>query len=213
MSTWHPNRLLTGYGWDALTAACLLAPRPPESMLLLGLGGGTIVRQLLHLLPNLAVTAVDLNPKALQVASTNLGSLAGLVKMIEADAYQWLADCRQQFDAVVDDVYAAGAEDVFRPIPLGRQLTKRLQARTTPGGVVVANLITGCGHHLPHLQARSAFLAAFPQVRTVRPELGFNAVLVGATRLLPASSLGQWRDSWPARDRVRWDRLRVARGR
>ena len=49
MSTWHPDRWLTGWAWDAITAACLLRrDGPPRRVLLLGLGGGTVVRQLVR---------------------------------------------------------------------------------------------------------------------------------------------------------------------
>ncbi|MFZ9889747.1 MAG: hypothetical protein ACO3JL_19805, partial [Myxococcota bacterium] len=44
-ATWHPRHLLTGYSWDALCAASLLRPAgPPRRVLLLGLGGGTVLR-------------------------------------------------------------------------------------------------------------------------------------------------------------------------
>jgi spermidine synthase len=211
MSTWHPTRLLTGYGWDALTAACLLGNTPPRSLLLLGLGGATVLRQLLHLLPGLEVTAVDLNLRALEEAPRNLGSLADRVHMVHAEAYAFSDSCTRGFDVVIDDIYAPGAEDVFRPVPFTSQLVSRLRERLLPGGLLVANFVLGPGHRTPFLAARNAFRAGFPQWRSVRPKLGANSILVGGTTVRAGSALAPYSDLWPSRERRLWRSLRVGR--
>jgi spermidine synthase len=211
MSTWHPSRLLTGYGWDAITAASLLGPRPPRTLLLLGLGGATVLRQLLHLLPDLEVTAVDLDPRALEEAPRNLGAAAGRVQMINADAYAWTEHCPRQFDIVIDDIYAQGTEDVFRPVPFNSQLVSRLQPRLHPDGLLVANFVLGPGHRNPFVTARAAFDAAFEQWRSIRPPLGANAILVGGSRVRPKSALGPYSGLWNTRERRFWNSLRFGR--
>ncbi len=210
MSTWHPTRLLTGYGWDAITAACLLGSQPPRNILMLGLGGGTVARQLLHLLPELHITAVDLDPRALQEAPRNLGSAAKHLTVIEADAYQWLPSAPGPFDVVIDDIYASGPEDVYRPRPMDRSLASQLRALTTPGGIVVANFVLGQGHRQPLSLARSAFRATFQKNRALKPPRGCNTILAGGDTLQPPSSLRAWRDHWGPRERNLWDQLRTA---
>jgi spermidine synthase len=211
MSTWHPTRLLTGYGWDAITAACLLGPHTPRSLLLLGLGGATVLRQLLHLLPELEVTALDRDPRALEEAPQNLGPAAAQVRMIQADAYAWAAECRHHFDVVIDDIYAQGSEDVFRPVPFDSQLVAKLQPRLAPKGLLVANFVLGPGHRTPFVKARAAFQHAFPQWRSVRPPLGANAILVGGQSVQPASALKAHAMSWTTSERKLWNALRVVR--
>ena len=61
-ATWHPEKLLTGHAWDAITAGAVSHPGPVEHILLLGLGGGTCLRQLRHLLPGAKLTAVEIDP-------------------------------------------------------------------------------------------------------------------------------------------------------
>ena len=212
MSTWHPTRWLTGYAWDAITAACLLGPRPPRSLLLLGLGGGTVVRQLWRLIPDLEVTAVDLDPNAIRAAKRNLRGASGRITMVEGDAYEWLAQCRRRFDAVVDDVYASGPDDVYRPLPLGRALVQLLADRVRSDGVVAANLVTGPGHGVMLSTARRAFGAVFPAARAVRPAKGFNCVLPRGREVAAAGRLSRWLGQWPAADRVWWRSVRVGRG-
>ena len=211
MSTWHPSRLLTGYGWDAITAACLLAPTPPRSILLLGLGGATVLRQLFHLLPDLRATAVDLDPRALEEGPRNLGQLASRVEIVHADAYAWTTTCPQQFDVVIDDIYAQGPEDVFRPVPFDPHLVRLLHSRLLPDGLLVANFVLGPGHHRPFIAARNAFRGAFLQWRSVRPPLGANAILVGGRMVRPGSALLSHLRSWAPRERRLWKTLRVAR--
>ncbi len=209
MSTWHPTRLLTGYGWDAITAGCLLGPRPPANLLLLGLGGGTIVGQLLHLLPELQITAIDLDPYALSTAQTNLGALADRIRIVQGDAYAWVRNCPTRFDVIVDDIYASGPQDVFRPVPLDGHLTALLASKLTADGILVANLVLGPGHRKMHSLARAGFRANFPQMRSVRPPRGYNVILVGGRVVQPPASLRQWSAQWPPADRRWWERLRV----
>lgn len=209
MSTWHPTRLLTGYGWDALTAACFLGVRAPRSLLLLGAGGGTMIRQILYMLPQLEVTAVDLDPRALLAVRMNLERLSDSVSLVEADAYEWVQQCSRRFDVVVDDVYAAGAEDVFRPEPIQEAMLGLLKACAEWDGLVIANSITACGHRAAYSAARRAYQRVFARMRTVRPPLGCNAVLVGGDNVKSKRALGSWESLWAPTDRHLWARLRV----
>lgn len=211
MSTWHPTLLLTGFGWDALTAACFLGVRVPRSLLLLGAGGGTMIRQILHLLPQLEVTAVDLDPRALQAVRRNLGRFSDSVSLVEADAYEWIQRCDQRFDVVVDDVYAAGPDDVFRPEPIQEAALGLLKSCAHQDGLVIANSITACGHRTAYSAARRAYRNVFARVRTVRAPLGCNAVLVGGDEVKSKRGLGSWESLWEPKDRRLWARLRVGR--
>ena len=49
-ATWHRDRFLTGMAWDAITAGVLLrGAGPAGSLLMMGLGGGTALRQIRHI--------------------------------------------------------------------------------------------------------------------------------------------------------------------
>src|SRR5216684_2411616 len=78
-SYYHPDKLFTGLGWDSQTASLLLVKRPLRSILILGLGAGTVARQCRAVFPQTAIVGVDINEKIVNLAyrhfhlrSTNL---------------------------------------------------------------------------------------------------------------------------------------------
>lgn len=212
MSVWHENRLMTGYYWDALTAACLLAPESPRTVLLLGLGWGTTVRQLFHFLPELHVTAVEIDPRVIKETRRRFVTRGNQLEVIEADAYQWLARCQRRFDAVLDDIYAPGGHHgVHRPRLIDESMIRLFCFRSSPGGLVAVNLMSGEYDRKQLIVARAAFRDTFPEWRSVRPLLGGNSVLVGGPSLLGRSALRSARERLSAADRRRWDALRLGR--
>ena len=207
---WHERRYLTGLAWDNIAAAALLRREgPPSSILMLGLAGGTAMRVLRHLLPGCRLVAVDIDSEIVALAELNmeLGRLG--IEVHIADAYQWIAKCREKFDVVIDDVYLAGRDDVFRPGKSDARQIAALRRVLKPGGLVLANLVNGPGHRTIQTRTRSAFRQAFPLVRTVTTPDSRNETLVGgdsATR----SALGGWEDHFPdSFDRRLWRRIKV----
>ena len=68
-SQFNPRRIVTGSVWDLLWLGLYFHPRPePQRVLLLGLGAGTVVRQLQMLFGELHVTAVENDPVHVRVA-------------------------------------------------------------------------------------------------------------------------------------------------
>jgi spermidine synthase len=207
---WHERRYLTGLAWDNIAAAALLRPAgAPRSILMLGLAGGTAMRVLRHLLPDCRLVAVDIDSEIVALAELNmeLGRLG--IEVHIADAYQWIAKCREKFDVVIDDVYLAGRDDVFRPGKSDARQIAALRRVLKPGGLVLANLVNGPGHRTIQTRTRSAFRQAFPLVRTVTTPDSRNETLVGgdsATR----SALDVWEDRFPdSFDRRLWRRIKV----
>jgi SAM-dependent methyltransferase len=181
MSTWHPSRVMTGYAWDAMTAGCLLrAAGPPRSVLMLGFGGGTVARQLARLLPHGKLTGIEMDPAAAKLARkwARNDAPGWQVGMIEADAYEWITQGPEKFDAVIEDIYAAGPDDVFRPRELDAGLLRLLDQRRVADGVLVINLVTGVGHEAYRRRARAALRAHFGTFLSVKPPLGQNEILV-----------------------------------
>jgi spermidine synthase len=210
---WHVRRYLTGLAWDNLAAAALLRPAgPPRSILMLGLAGGTSTRVLRHLLPDCRLVAVDIDSEIVALAELNmrLGDLG--LEIHFADAYQWVAQCREKFDVVIDDVYLAGRDDVFRPGKSDNRQIAALKRLVAPGGLLLANLVNGTGHRAMQIRTRAAFRAAFPVVRSVTTPESLNETLVAGADVLPASALATWTPRFAdATDRKLWKRLKVRR--
>ena len=78
-ATWHPKLVMTGYSWDALAVAALLrGDGPPTSILTLGLGGGTVTRQLRMLLPDVRLVGVEIDGAIKEGHAIGCADFAGL---------------------------------------------------------------------------------------------------------------------------------------
>ncbi len=178
-ATWHPHRLLTGHAWDAITAACLLHPGKPASILMLGLGGGTVFRQLRHFLPDASLTAVEIDGDMIRLAYEYMRLDSLRVEVIHDDAFGWLQAPRGPYDIVIDDLYRCGENDVERPESVSLAYVQALLPHLAPSGSLIMNLVIGKGHRNTQRAARAAFLHHFPSLRAVRPPLSINEVLCG----------------------------------
>jgi spermidine synthase len=180
-ATWHPTRLMTGHAWDAITAAILLHPGEQKHLLMLGLGGGTVLRQLRHFLPDISITAIEIDPEMIRLARRYMELDQLNVTVIEADAFDFLEHNPDRYDILVDDLYRCGDRDVERPAAVDELMLIGHTRHLVQGGSVVMNFVVGSGHRLQHRIARGAFLKHFPSVRAVRPPHSHNEVLIGGT--------------------------------
>lgn len=207
---WHRDRRVSGLAWDNMAAAALLrAAGPPATLLMLGLAGGTTLRLLRHLLPDLRITAVEIDPGVVELARRHMELDALQLEVHLAEAYGWLAESDRRWDVVIDDLYAAREEDVERPEwpPSAGGLLRRAVA---DDGVLAVNLVTGRGHRRVQSRFRRWMAAEFPCCLSVRTPAGANECLAGGGSLLGARSLQRWSGAFShPEDRRLWDQLRV----
>ena len=212
-ATYHKKRFLTGLAWDLIAASALLRKDgPPQSILMLGLAGGTAYRVLRHLLPDCKLTAIDIDAEIVALAREhmNLDDLG--IEVVTADAYAWLKKNKRKFDIVFDDIYLAGKTDVFRPRAWNPELMVHLRRAVAPGGLLAVNLVTGTGHRMMQSQTRRILCGEFPQVRSLRTAEGMNEVLVAGESVATGRQLEPYCDvfrDW--RDRMYWNRIDVRR--
>lgn len=208
----HETRFLTGLAWDMIAAGALLAKKPPKSLLMLGLAGGTALRILRHLLPDCRLVAVEIDAGIVESAREfmRLDDLG--VEVVMADAYEWLERCGERFDVLVDDLYLAGADDVFRPMPMNEKMLRLYRKALKPGGRLVVNLVTGKGHRAMQSTVRKTLSIAFPELRSIRLPDALNEVLVAGREISTGRVLQSYRERFPeTRDRTLWSELRVSR--
>lgn len=211
---WQRDRFLTGLAWDNLCAACLLRPGgPPRSVLMLGLAGGTSLRALKWLVPGVRLTAVDFDAGIVDLARRHMDLEWLRADIRIGDAYDFVRRYRGPgFDVVVDDVYQALEHDVSRPGAWSAETAAHLRRLVAPGGLLVANLVTGSGHRALQSDFRRYFRSAWPEVRSVTTPFGMNEALVGGQAVLAGRALARWLPAWPApQDQAHWRRLRVRR--
>ncbi len=207
----HPVRLLTGLAWDVIAAGCLLREEgPPRSLLMLGLAGGTSCRVLRRLLPDCAITAVEIDNRMIELAQEHMDLDSLDIEVINIDAYPWLAKNRRSFDVVFDDIYLAGKTDVFRPKMWNPELLGHLRRAVEPGGLLGVNLVTGSGHRAMQVHTRKILHHGFPTIRSLRTPGSLNEVLMAGEKVATRARLDAFSgDFTDWRDRDFWDLIDV----
>ena len=212
-ATFDRSRFLTGYAWDAITAAVMLHPRPPpRNLLMLGLGGGTALRQIRFLLPECHITAVEIDPVMVDLARRYMQLDALDTEVVVADAYELIKEPGETYDVIIDDVYLGVASGVVRPAAYTRSLVGSLKQKLTPNGVTITNVITGHGHTKVHKAAREAYAHTFPQVLAIKPPFGYNVSFVGGRELANPTILAEYSYLFENPTDIReWEKLSVRR--
>ena len=182
---WHRDHFLTGLAWDNIAAGVLSHPRRPKSLLMLGLGGGTSLRTLRHLRPDLEITAVEIDGEMISLAREFMHLDDIGAQVITGDAYAWLMKNRRKFDVIFDDVYGVTHEDVARPGIYTPELLAALRRSLAQDGIFAANLVIGPGHRNMQSAFRKFLGAEFGEVRSITTEASLNETLVGGTALKP----------------------------
>jgi SAM-dependent methyltransferase len=128
-----PERLVFPYERMMFVAAALVAQ--PRAILLLGLGGGAMLRHLAAYLPEAEVTAVERDAGVIAFAREHFHIKH---KIVRADAEEVVADARGKYDLVMVDLYDAGGG-----ASLGEAFWRDCAAALRPGGCIAVNWAGG----------------------------------------------------------------------
>ena len=138
-SQYNPDRPFAGAVWDILTLPALYSPRAPDTVLMLGVGGGAAIRQINAVISPRHLTGIELDPVHIHVARKFFGCSAANVDLIEADALKWTRKSRARFDWVIDDLFLDAIDDPQRPVAVDADWLRQLEARVGPKGLLVQN--------------------------------------------------------------------------
>ena len=143
-SQYNPARPLAGGVWDLLTLPAFLHPPGTlKRVLLLGVGGGAAARQLLHFFQPKRLVGVELDPHHIEVAQRFFGLDHPSVKLLRADAVQWLARYRgAPFDLIIDDLFGGRDGDPQRAVHADAAWFHQLTRHLRPDGTLVANFVS-----------------------------------------------------------------------
>jgi len=103
-SQYNPLHPISGAIWDLLVLPGFFLKRPPRNILVLGLGGGTVVHLMRYFFPNCKITCVEREALHIKIAK-RFFKLPKDVTVIHGDAYAALANLETKFDWVLDDVF------------------------------------------------------------------------------------------------------------
>ena len=142
----QPHRLQHGYA-QTMMAGLLYRPAA-QSMLLIGLGGGAIVRYTNHAFPDVRLDVVELDPAVVRVARDFFGTTQGpRTRILVADGHDYLRRAEARYDIILLDAYLDPGkltDALGYPLTLqGSEFYSTLARRLMPDGVVVVNMLEG----------------------------------------------------------------------
>ncbi|HSB68428.1 MAG TPA: methyltransferase domain-containing protein [Candidatus Methylomirabilis sp.] len=120
-----------GY-WTAM-----LPSGTPHTAILLGLGAGTLAHLLNRRFPGIRITGIDNDPEVLAFARAHFDLDLPNLKVIVADAFDYVARCRRRFDFVAVDLFVGSA---FERGVLSPAFLQRLDAIRSYEGEIAFNL-------------------------------------------------------------------------
>jgi spermidine synthase len=176
----EPHRLQHPYARTMMAAGLIYRP-DASACLLVGLGGGAIVRFLNHHFPELSLDVVEIDPVVVRLSREYFGTVPGpRTRILIEDGFEYLQRTPDRYDLILMDVHLHPSEQTDRsgqPLHLKTAAFLRgLHARLRPGGVVLFNMIQGSD--------TAAYIdsirAAFPAVEIFRPVGSGNVIVVGA---------------------------------
>ncbi len=139
-----PEELQLAYSRNVF--ASMLFRYPQERILIVGLGGGGMVRFLTHAQPAMQIEAVEIDPVVVDLAMEYFGVQPGpTVTLHTADAFVFLREPCGPYDAIYMDAFLRPPEDSdLEEIPQRLKTAaflRDVRTRLTPEGVLVFNLI------------------------------------------------------------------------
>jgi len=184
--------LSPGYYYDYL--AVLPALTEPRSVLILGMGGGTTVRQYREAFPEAVIDAVEIDPAVVDLAARHFGVESGeRIRIHVGDARPFLARAARRWDVIQVDLFQHGPHVPFYTVT--REFFGLVRDHLAPGGLMIMNVLAPFGDrvlldpiartigevfpalfHVP--RPHNTLVAAFPEpvaLETVRERLRTRA--------------------------------------
>lgn len=125
--------------WDSIIRVLTQKKFVPQSVLILGVAGGTAIKSIRKVYPTARITGIDIDPVIIDVAEKYF-KLAedGKTTIIIADAIEWIKDNprSKRYDLVIVDLYLGALN------PIGARTKSFLSAvkkQITANGIVIYN--------------------------------------------------------------------------
>lgn len=226
--TRHPDRIVMNY--PKMMLGVLFVNPAPRSVLIIGLGGGTLPRTLRKLLPETRIDVVEIDPAVVRVASRYFGFVAGdRTQVIESDGRVYVKRAlrgTQRYDLIMLDAFD---HEYIPEHLLTQEFLQEVKSLLAPAGVLAANTFSSSGLYAHESATYATVFAKFFNLRrenrviitrlgalpdpaqlraTARPFVDpFQAFDVNAADLLPLFTLER---DWEPRARVLTDQYSPA---
>lgn len=184
-----PHLLMSPYA-TRMFASYLYQPQP-RRVLLVGLGGGAMVRFLTHYEPQVQIDAVEIDPAVVRLADQYFGVRAGgHLRVHTADAVAFIESTEDRYDLILMDAFLRPSDDTD-PTGVPTRLKTlaflgRLKAALAPGGVVAFNV----NEHATMADDIAAVTTAFGAAAVYRcPPADNRVVIATADGMAPDDAL------------------------
>jgi len=172
-----PHTLVSPYA-RSMFASYLYQPHP-RRVLIVGLGGGAMVRFLTHHEPQVQIDAVEIDPVVVRLADEYFGVRSGgNVRVHTADAVAFVESTTDRYDLILMDAFlrpSSGTDATGVPTGLKTiAFLGRLKQALAPGGVVAFNV----NEHASMAGDIAAVAAAFGHAVTYRSPPSDNKVVI-----------------------------------
>lgn len=115
-SQYNPNKPISGAIWDLLVLPGFFLKHPPKKVLVLGLGGGSVIHLIRHFFPSCDIHCVELEKQHIHIAKRYF-KIPDDITVIHGDAYQYLANTSVKYDWILDDVFQHISGEPERDVP------------------------------------------------------------------------------------------------
>jgi len=141
---WNPSRPFAGAIWDCLSLPALYKhPAEIDRVLLLGLGGGAVVRQLELLASFSTLDAIEIDPIHIRVAKNWFGVTNKNISIHHADAIAWMKEYSgKQYDIIIDDLFGHDEGEPLRAQPLTQNWIRTVGRSLSPSGILIVNCVS-----------------------------------------------------------------------
>lgn len=176
-----PDRMVFEY--TRLMTAALFAKPDPASILVIGLGGGTLSTALHKLLPAATIDTVELDPAVVKVAQRYFGYQIGPRQRVYVeDGRAFIERAVQEgrrYDIVMLDAFDS---DYIPEHLLTVEFLQAVRDILTPDGIVVANSFA---RSRLYQRETATYAAVFGSFYNLRAKVEGNRVIIGAKGRLP----------------------------
>ncbi|MFY9616315.1 MAG: fused MFS/spermidine synthase [Candidatus Dormiibacterota bacterium] len=165
-SIYDPGRQLTRGPWDYFSLAPLFGHRQwtgqkPERVLIIGLAGGTVARQITAAYGPVPIDGVEIDPRIIDVGRKYFDMNEPNLNAIAADGRYFLDTTDNQYDIIAVDAY----RQPYIPFQLTtKEFFQSARQHLKPNGVVVVNVGRAPNDYRLVDAVSGTLLAVFPEV-------------------------------------------------
>lgn len=136
-----PNGIMNNYLDYFALSPSLLHSEESHSVLLIGVAGGTVIKQLNQFFPGkVKIDAVEIDPKMIELAKKYFELSDAEANIIVGEGRQYVATTEEKYDVVLVDAFST---DLFAPSHLmTREFFEQVKSILNPEGVLVFNAVS-----------------------------------------------------------------------